>query len=114
MIARTLLFCGLLLSGLAFLFVMARLGRPIDPDVGGYKDTWGTPDKLWHGLAGYALTLSGYTLAVHPIFGPLTVALVGVGFEYTQEYRSKKDAIAVSLGVLLAVTVRYLGLLLPW
>jgi len=74
----------------------------VDPDSGGYHDSWTTatdfPDKAVHALAAWAITTVGVDLGARPRYAALTVCAAGTAFEFAQGYVSPYDIAADCVG----------------
>jgi hypothetical protein len=74
----------------------------VDPDSGGYNDSWTTstdfPDKAVHALAAWAITNVGIDLGVRARYSAAAVCAAGTAFEFAQGYVSVYDVAADCLG----------------
>ena len=74
----------------------------VDPDTGGYRDSWTTatdfPDKAIHALAAWAITTVGVDLGVRPRHSAAAVCAAGTAFEFAQGYASVYDIAADCVG----------------
>jgi hypothetical protein len=74
----------------------------VDPDTGGYRDSWTTatnfPDKAVHALAAWAITNVGVDLGVRPNYSAAAVCAAGTAFEFAQGYVSVYDIAADCIG----------------
>lgn len=98
----------------AFLSVTLLVNQTLhvdkDDSPRGSPDPWTSIDKVAHFLGGYALCLSGVTLAGLPAYLalPLVVAF-GVVWELTQKYHSPRDMAVTAAGAIVAaLMVTYL------
>ena len=74
----------------------------VDPDTGGYHDSWTTatdfPDKAVHALAAWTITSVGVDLGVRPAYSATAVCAAGTAFEFAQGYVSMYDIAADCVG----------------
>lgn len=82
----------------------------VDPDTGGYRDSWTTatdfPDKAVHALAAWAITSVGVDLGVRPAYSATAVCAAGTAFEFAQGYVSLYDIAADCTGAAAAAAWR--------
>jgi hypothetical protein len=74
----------------------------IDRDPGGYRDSYGTSDKLAHFNTGYFLAARAIDVNVPVGWSVLLTCAAGYAFEHTQGYVSNRDAVAACSGALTA------------
>jgi hypothetical protein len=93
------------------LVILANRAFHFDNDIskGTDPDPWTSIDKIAHLFGGITICFM-YLLAATYIWAAfaLTVLIAGGGWEWSQEYRSKRDAIAVAVGALAAVLYVFL------
>jgi hypothetical protein len=90
------------LSGVTTAVVLAGAFH-LDPDRGGYRDTWHTRDKAEHALLSFAATELGVRLKTNRWLAAGAVTLAGVGYEIGQGHVSHLDILANALGAGLSV-----------